>query len=160
MKTNYFTLVTLLLVATLLSCSKDEDQAIQVNNQSPMVLNYNEIAKINAVSSQPISYYSENEFHAKVSNIGEITAMHVGETKINLSNGSDSKSIQVVIEPKYNLYSTPCIEWGVTRSQIKTQYGNPDTEDSSGMAYKTTSMLSKIAIGPLVISRMRDFQRK
>lgn len=74
MKTNYFTLVTLLLVATLLSCSKDEDQAIQVNNQSPMVLNYNEIAKINAVSSQPISYYSENEFHAKVSNIGEITA--------------------------------------------------------------------------------------
>lgn len=64
----------------------------------------------------------------------------------NLSNDSDSKSIQVVIEPKYNLYSTPCIEWGVTRSQIKTQYGNPDTEDSNGIGYKTTSSSAPVII--------------
>lgn len=144
MKTKIFTLATLLLTATLSSCSKDEDQTIQVSNQSPMVLNYKQTAKINAVSSQPISYRSENEFHAKVSNSGEITAMHVGETKINLSNGSDSKSIQVVVEPKFNLYKTPCIEWGMTKSQIKTQYGKPDSETSSGIGYTTTSSSAPI----------------
>ncbi|MEG1649992.1 MAG: Ig-like domain-containing protein, partial [Rikenellaceae bacterium] len=103
MKTKNFTLAALLLVAILSGCSKDEDQTIQVSTKSPMVLNYEETANIDAVSTQPISYNSENEFHAKVSNSGEITAQHVGEAKINLTNGSDSKSIQVVVEPKFNL---------------------------------------------------------
>lgn len=144
MKTKNFTLASLLFVAILSSCSKDEDQTIQVSNQSPMVLNYKQTAKINATSSQPISYRSENEFHAKVSNSGEITAMYIEETKINLSNDSDSKSIQVVAEPKFTLYKTPCIEWEMTRSQINTQYGKPNTEIASGIGYTTTSFSAPI----------------
>lgn len=146
MKTKNFTLAALLLVAILSSCSKDENQTIQVTTKSPMVLNYKQTANIDAVSTQPISYNPENEFHAKVSNTGVITAQHVGETRVNLTNGSDSKSIQVVVEPKFNLYKTPCIEWGMTRSQIKTQYGKPDTETASGIGYTTTSSSAPIML--------------
>ncbi|MEG1635735.1 MAG: hypothetical protein RR388_08915 [Rikenellaceae bacterium] len=146
MKTKNFTLAALLLVATLSSCSKDEDQSIQVGNQSPVVLNYKQTANIDAVSTQPISYNSENEFHAKVSSSGEITAQHVGEAKINLTNGSDSKSIQVVVEPKFNLYKTPSIEWGATKSQIKAQYGKPDNETANGVGYSNYSSSAPIVM--------------
>lgn len=146
MKTKNFTLAALLLVAILSSCSKDEDQTIQVRNQSPVVLNYKQTADIDAVSTQPISYNSENEFHAKVSSTGVITAQHVGETKINLTNGSDSKSIQVVVEPKFNLYKTPSVEWGATKNQIKAQYGKPDSETANGVGYSNYSSSAPVVM--------------
>ena len=146
MKTKIFT--SFVLVSTLLfsSCSKDEDQSIQLQNQSPIVLKYEQMATIDAVSTEPISYNSENEFHAKVSSNGVITAEHVGKTKINLTNGFDSKSIQVTVEPKYNLYETPNIEWGTTKSKIKTQYGTPDNEDADGFGYLNYSSSAPIAM--------------
>ena len=146
MKTKSFTLAILLLVAILSSCSKDEDQTIQVSTKSPMVLNYKQTANIDAVSTQPISYNSENEFHAKVSNTGVITAQHVGETRINLANGSDSKSIQVVVEPKFNLYKTPSVEWGTTKSQIKSQYGKPDSETTDAFGYSNYSSSAPVVM--------------
>ena len=96
MKTKIFTSVALVSALLFSSCSKDEDQSIhkdqsiQLQNQSPIVLQHEQNATIYAVSTEPISYNSENEFHAKVSNNGVITAQYVGETKIDLTNGFDS----------------------------------------------------------------------
>ncbi len=145
MKTKKLTIAALLFVAVFSSCSKD-DQTIQVTNQSPIVLNYKQTASINAVSTQPISYVSENEFHAKVSNAGVVTAQRVGETKIKLSSGSASKSIQIVVEPKFNLYKTPSIEWGKTRSQIIAQYGKPDNETADAIGYSSYSSSAPVAM--------------
>lgn len=144
MKTKILLLFVLLCTTVLSSCKKDEDQTIQVSTKSPVVLNYEQTANIDAVSTQPISYNSENEFHAKVSSTGVITARRVGETQINLTNGSDLKSIQVVVEPKFNLYKTPSTEWGTTKSQIKAQYGKPDSETANGVGYSNYSSTAPI----------------
>ncbi|MEG1498521.1 MAG: Ig-like domain-containing protein [Bacteroidales bacterium] len=143
MKSKIFTLSVFLLALTFYSCNKEENKEenknIKINTSSPIFLKRGQTTQINAVSIKPLTYNAENEFHATVSNTGLITAYYVGKTKINLTNGSDKKSIQLIVEPEYNLYQTPNIEWGTSRSQIKNQYGTPDRETADVIIYENYS---------------------
>lgn len=140
------TLSYALLACTMLlsSCSKDEDVSIIIQNENPIVLNHEETIQIKATSTLPLTYISENEYNAKVSTYGLITANYVGETKIKLTNGSEEKIIYVEVEPKYNLYETPCLEWGISKSEVINKYGSPDAETSQGVGYKSYSSAAPI----------------
>jgi hypothetical protein len=117
MKTRIFYFAAIFIVFVTVSCSKEKDLSIQVDVNS-IVLNKGAEFQINAISSSDLSYVSENKFHAVVDANGKVTGNYVGETKIIISNNNDSKTIPVVIKPKYNLYQTPSIEWGKTKKKF------------------------------------------
>ncbi|MCK9302542.1 MAG: hypothetical protein PHU62_03565 [Bacteroidales bacterium] len=151
MKTKTFALLVLFISASLFSaCSQDEEivpqNNITLNTSSPVILNYEQTLQISASSPLSINYSSKNEFHAKVSSSGLITAQHVGETNINLNNGVKSKSLRVKVQPKYNIYPTPCIEWGKTKNEIIALYGTPDKITATTLTYYNYSTAAPIGI--------------
>ncbi len=146
MKTNFFALLTLVCALTFSSCSKDDGDTIDLQTPSEMILNSKQTAQIKAISKSPIRYESKNEFNATVSDKGLVKANFVGETEIKVTNGSDSKSITIKVDPKVNLYPEPSIEWGITKSQIIAKYGKPDTETADGIGYSGYSSAAPIAM--------------
>lgn len=104
-------------------------------SSTELTLKFGEEHKINATSTSPIIYQSSDEYHATVSNSGLIDARFVGDANISLSNADDSKSIKVTIEPQYNLYKTPSLNWGTLRSEIITQYGVPESSTADVILY-------------------------
>ena len=147
MKTKFFTLSSLLITVSLLSsCSKEDDNLIMLSSPNTITLHHEQTEQIDAVSTLSIDYSSENEFHATVTNAGEIEANYVGETIINLTNGSDSKMVKVTVEPRYNLYPAPCSDWGATRSEVIAMYGTPDYETDYGIGYENYSTPAPMAM--------------
>lgn len=134
------TIVICLAGITMFSgCSKDNDPDIILLKVSEKTLYHDDEYKIEATSKADITYLSENEYNAKVSENGLITAMFVGETNILLSNGEDAKKFKVIVAPKSNLYPEPDVKFGDTRSSIIAKFGTPDSENTTGIGYANYS---------------------
>lgn len=113
----------LLFIAVIaLSCNKEEFDTISLNTLEKN-LNANEEYQIEANSNSGIIYTVENEFHLEVSALGLVTAKYVGETNVLLENAEDSKTIKIIVEPKYNTYPEPEFEFGETKSDIINTFG-------------------------------------
>jgi hypothetical protein len=137
MKNILYTLMAVAVVA-FVGCDKgggsEEDKSIQ-SVSSDQTLHYDDEFQIQATSITPITYTSENEYHAEVSTSGLVTAGRVGETIIVLTNGEDTKKIKITVTPESNLYPEPELTFGMSRSAVKAKYGTPLTDTSSGMGY-------------------------
>jgi hypothetical protein len=114
----------------LFGCKKENDDiALSV---SKTYLYYDDTYQIEATSDFPVTYVSENEYHAKVSDAGLVTARHIGETNIILSNGKTTTKFNVTVKPRQNLYVEPNVKFGDTRSSIIAKFGTPDDVSSDG----------------------------
>ena len=128
----------LLLLMTVLSlffasCSKDEyDESIRLDKDI-YELYFEDNIQIEAKSSLDITYHSENEIIAKVSKDGIITGGIVGKTKIVLNNGNETKTIEVIINPRYNLYPNPMekVVPGLTTEELMEIFGEESISSSS-----------------------------
>lgn len=120
------------------SCEKNGDK-IAITSESPIVLKNGETFQIKASSNMPLSYFTENEFHAKVSSSGVVEGNYVGSTNIEVKNEKNSTKIKVLVEPRIDLYPTPSLDWGTSRSHIISTYGTPDKETSDGIVYNNYS---------------------
>ena len=98
-------------------------------------LHYGETFQIEAECETPITYTSENEFYATVSEDGLVTAGFVGSTSILLETEGDSQTFEVTIEPTSELYAEPEIEFGETRDAIIERFGTPDEENEEAVLY-------------------------
>ncbi|MDO3695754.1 hypothetical protein QVZ41_12965 [Wenyingzhuangia sp. chi5] len=113
----------LLFIAVIgLSCTKEEFDSISLSI-SQKSLNTEEVYQIEADSNSKIIYSTENEYHSKVTPSGMVTAKFVGETNILLENAEDSKTIKIIVEPKYNTYPEPEFEFGDTKNDIIHNFG-------------------------------------
>jgi len=127
----------LLLLMTVLSlffasCSKDEyDESIRLDKDI-YELYFEDNIQIEAKSSLDITYHSENEIIAKVSKDGIITGGIVGKTKIVLNNGNETKTIEVIINPRYNLYPNPMekVIPGLSTEDLMEIFGEESTSSS------------------------------
>lgn len=82
-----------------------------------------------------VSFQSDDTFYATVKN-GSVKAKHVGTTNITATKGNESDQCHVTVKGRYNLYDEPCIEWGITRTEILERYGNNYASSTeSGLAY-------------------------
>ena len=97
-------------------------------NVSEKTLYHEDVYQIDAKSKSAITYSSENEYYAKVSETGLVTAMFVGETNILLSNKYDSKTFKVIVSPRSNLYPEPDVKFGDSKNSILAKFGAPDLE--------------------------------
>lgn len=98
-------------------------------------LHSGETFQIVAVCESPITYTSENEYFATVSEEGLVTANFVGNTTITLESESDSQTFEVTIEPVSDLYPEPEIEIGESKDAIIERFGDPSDEDEEIIVY-------------------------
>ena len=128
----------LLIVCVLISsCSNGKIKL----SSTKFELNKGDEAQIVAESKLPISYESEDAFHASVDADGLITARFVGSTRIRVSTDDDIKYVDVTVNPKYYLFTKPDIEFGADRSSVVSTYGEPDDESSTDMLYNNYCMI-------------------
>ena len=104
--------------------------------ETSTTLNSGETYQINAECEFPITYSSENEYVAAVSEDGMVTANFVGTTNILLETEGDSQAFEVTVAPVSDLYPEPEIQFGETKEAIIERFGTPgaETENSIGFA--------------------------
>jgi hypothetical protein len=144
MKKLVFILAVVALVLT--GCSKDEEPDVISLKVSEKTLYHDDEYQIEATSKGAITYAVENEYHAKVSETGLVTAKFVGETNILLSNGEDSKTFKVIVKPQSNLYSEPDVKFGDSKSSIIAKFGTPETESGNSILYDDYSNSAPIVM--------------
>lgn len=140
------TIYATMIIALTLGCSsKDEPDVIELSS-SELSLTKGDEKNLNAKSQSSITYKSENDFHALVTQSGLVTANYVGSTNISLVNGSgSSKEVKVTIKPKYTTYEEPDMDFGLTSSQIISKYGAPRFTDAEASIYNGSgNVLNKI----------------
>jgi hypothetical protein len=136
-------ILALALPMVFVGCSKEEQDLIWLNSSQKTLYHEDEF-QIEATSNSKITYSSENEYHAKVSETGLVTAQFVGETNILLSNSEDSRTFKVTVQPKINLYPEPDVKLGDTKSSIIAKFGSPDSETENVIAYTDYSSAAPI----------------
>jgi hypothetical protein len=143
MKRIYFVLVAVLSLV-LAGCSKEDAPDVISLKVSEKTLYFEDEYQIEATSKAAITYSVENEYHAKVSETGLITAGRVGETNILLSNGEDSKTFKLIVKPKSNLYPEPNVKLGDSKSSVIAKFGTPYSETSTVILYMDYSNAAPI----------------
>lgn len=139
-KTFFFRLVFIVIPIVIFnSCNKDDKDLISLNI-SEKILNFGDEYQIEATSNSVITYTVESEYSAKVSETGLVTARFIGETNISLENAEDKKIFKIIVEPKYNLYPEPDVEFGDTKSSIIAQFGSDYIEVESAIGYTDYSI--------------------
>lgn len=70
---------------------------------------------------------------AEVDDNGMVTAKRIGETTI----WANDESCKVTVKPKYNTYMEPCIDWGTSKSSVKSFMNGYDiiNENSNTLSY-------------------------
>ncbi len=115
-----------------------EEKSFVTENCST-VLDYNDLDTIHIVlrdnyqiqvsSDYPIIYTiiddNPNFQVIRVSNEGMITGLNVGTAKLNISNGYNEITVDVIVD----LFQEPTFEFGCNTNRIKELYGNPYHEE-------------------------------
>lgn len=105
-----------------------------------------ETFQIIAECENPITYSSENEYYATVSEDGLITAGFVGSTNITLESEFDTQTFEVTVEPVSDLYPEPEITIGESKDDIIERFGTPGDEDEEAIAYYNYSENSSMLL--------------
>lgn len=131
------------------SCGSDNDD-IKLK-ESEVSLKSGEKYTIKVSSDTKVTYFSENEYVAVVSEDGIVTANKVGETSVLLDNGSDKKTFKVKVEPKYNLYADPELNFGMSKTDLIKKYGTPnineeEEEEGSSVVYQNYSKAAPLVM--------------
>lgn len=134
-------LLLLLLIAPFIfiSCGSDDDDDSISLKETEKALKHGETYQINATSGNKITYASENEYHATVSESGLVTAARIGETQISLSDGKSAKKFKVTVSPESTMYPDPNLEFGISKSDLIKKLGTPSKETADGMSYDNFS---------------------
>lgn len=120
-------------------CSSDENDNAIILKSSEVTLIHTEKHQIDATSDSKIMYRSEDEYHAKVSESGLITAGKVGETNILLTSSGDTKKVKVIVKPESTMYPEPNLEFGISKDDLIKKIGTPNKETSNGIGYNNFS---------------------
>jgi len=108
-------------------------------SESATTLHKGETYQILAESESPITFFSEDEYHAMVSDSGLVTANFVGNTIILLQSESDSVTFDVTVAPVSELYPEPDIEIGESKESVIEKLGQPGLEEDGSIGYENYS---------------------
>ncbi|MCR5659936.1 MAG: Ig-like domain-containing protein [Bacteroidales bacterium] len=120
------------LAISVMGCKKEK---LITLSETSTTLHHGETYQISAQCENPITYSSANEYYAKVSSSGVITAQYVGRTTIALKSEEDAKTFTVTVAPKSNLYPEPNIRFGETKNSIISKFGTPDSSTDTSVGY-------------------------
>ena len=134
------TLFLLLLTVPFIFQSCGDGDDIKHKAPAELTLYHGETYEINASSEHPISYSSENDFVADVTQRGVIEAITIGETTIIMDNKKVQETIKVTVPAKYsNVFPDPILNWSLEKEDIISSLGEPyseeETEDYDAIYY-------------------------
>ena len=133
-KVFLLTIISAMLIS-FISCTDNEDDFIIT--KSDYKLYHDESATISGEGNfDKLVWNSDNDFVATITG-KTIYANTIGTTSIVSSAGN--LKINVIVEPKHNLYEEPDINWGTSMSTIKSKYGTPYGSTSDALIYKTNN---------------------
>ena len=112
---------------TFSSCSKDDDETPLTISQTSLTMVRGDTLTI--TTNQKSTFSSEKPFVATVSADGKIEAKHVGQTVVTATSGGQTKECSVTVNPSYNLYKEPILDFNLTKNDIKSQETRPLEED-------------------------------
>lgn len=124
----------LLLVAAVLllpACKKDEPKL----DRTAYSLFSREVQKLEGEKLMGMEWESDDEFVAGA-NGPALFGLCVGQTTIR--SVKHGLSFAVEVKPRYNTYVEPCMEWGISKSEIKERYGEPWKEENGNLVYIST----------------------
>ncbi|WP_088656221.1 Ig-like domain-containing protein [Geofilum rhodophaeum] len=147
-------IVLALMVVLLAACGKDESPDVISLNDSEVPLYYGDNYQIEAESRSSVTFESENDYHASVTTDGLVTARYVGETNISISNAEDSKLLRITVQPKYDLYPEPDVEFGTLKADIISHFGDPTSDTGSAIGYDDYSYGA-----PILLFAFDDYDR-
>lgn len=132
MKLTHLLVCSFILVTTLNSCTKNEEDE-DLNIPSSCTIYYGDKYQLNSYQE----WKSSKPFIATVDGSGTIVANHAGGCTVYCSKGSCT----VNVIPTTNLYEEPICGYNVTPHVIITKYGQPDYwNDNMGyMVYEMNS---------------------
>ena len=109
-----------------------------------MIFGNTEIVYCENVNATECDVHIGDDYVVSVSaskNAFNITSLHVGLTKLTISNGSFTKSIDVTVNPTHNLIDIPYIQFGATKEEIKEMYSKSEIykDDGNYLTIKKTS---------------------
>jgi hypothetical protein len=139
MKKNAFLLLSMMLFA----CSKNENINTDITVATTSKTLYKgDSFQIKAISDLDISFESENEFYASVTENGLVTAGYVGNTNILISNDNNNILHSIKVAPRDSLYPDPIVNFELTKIDIIQQLGIPNEENENSIKYNNYSKAS------------------
>lgn len=129
-------ILMVILAVSFTGCKKEKLITLPMTSTT---LHHGETYQIAAECENPITYTSANEYYAKVSSFGKITAQYVGRTTIRLASEDDNRVFTVTVAPESNLYPEPNIRFGETKNSVISKLGTPDSTTDSGIGYNDYS---------------------
>ena len=130
MKKVIFRLLSLAMIVSLFmtSCKKDDETKELTLSQLSVTMVHDDTLTITA--NQKVEWASKDEFVAKISSDGKITARHIGETSVTATIDGQQKECKVTVKPVYNTYSEPVLNFDLAKSEIKTKEKRPLVEET------------------------------
>lgn len=113
-----FLLLAIMLPMVFTSCSDDDESGLSLN-KSNITLYSEDTEQLEA--NDNVDWLSESEFVASVDANGLVTGNHVGTTNIIASNGSETSKCAIEVKPKFNTFTEPVLDFGVTKEVIKSR---------------------------------------
>ena len=128
-------ILCLILLSTILfSCSKDEPKLMVNTTSVSLYSGYTHL--ITTTNGTNVTFESQNPYIAIVNETtGEVTAMTIGSTIINVYSDQGNAKVEINVNKKYNTYTEPCTDFSKTMSQIIAMYGEPDSQTDNGIIY-------------------------
>lgn len=137
---NKILLFTVLSMTLLISCSKSEPPAMSVKNKDITLFREGTEKLIVENAPEDISYKSENDLIAKVSEDGVIEGRVRGNTKIAITSGSESAIANVEVKTLINYIPEPYLGFGESMTSVKGKINTKETiidiEDGFGFLQK------------------------
>lgn len=127
---KFFLLLVAALPMVFTSCGDDNDDDVVPTislNVTEVNLNYGDTYKdikcydANGKEIKKVTWTIDDEFVATIDSKGEITAKHVGETKVKAIYENATKTAKVVVKATNNSYRVPFLGWNSTMDQVKTE---------------------------------------
>lgn len=144
MKKNLLKWLPILVMAAVcigfVSCGDDDDAIEEIVEDKTVKLSTKDVT-IYSDETYPLSavnakfYKTSDDFVAEVDANGVIKGKHVGRAKIVAYNETSSATCNIYVNPRYNLYDTPILDWGASKSAIikKETHTNIDLKPMEDM---------------------------
>lgn len=134
MKKVFSLMLIITSIVCVYSCSNDNEERINIPSSRNMKVG----ESFNL--GYPSNWISSNTFAATVNNEGVISAVRKGDA--NIYSTDKDLSCQITISPSYTLYNEPIIQWGISKSSVKSQKGTPDSETTTLLTYDTNNTIA------------------
>lgn len=118
-KVLFISVLAFAILAT--GCKKEKSKSLEYNDSNPINMVLRGEHQIDVSSAYDITYKSLNETAVTVTQSGKLYGKNVGEAKVQIDNGYESRTIDVIVD----LFTEPTFEFGCNTGRIKALYGEP-----------------------------------